>query len=103
MQQLYALEGLTYCDCELQPLTVSDVEHYGDSTQQTEGKRVVSEQSERLEPEPSVGKSKFLLFISKKSIWLQPFYFMYQLAHGVHPIKMCINGSVVHSFLGSTF
>ncbi|KAG0591209.1 hypothetical protein KC19_1G158300 [Ceratodon purpureus] len=38
------------------PLTVSDVEYYGDSSQQTGGKRVDSEQSEVLEPDVSVGK-----------------------------------------------
>lgn len=45
----------------LQPLTISEVENYlyVDSAQQTEGPRVGDEQSQIVESEPSVAKSKF--------------------------------------------
>ena len=45
-------------DFELQPLTFSDVEHSLDSAQQMEGTRV-DEQSEVMESDPSVKKSKY--------------------------------------------
>jgi hypothetical protein len=61
-------KGLTYPGFELQPLTISDEENYVDSTQQREGKRVVDEQSEVVESDPPVRKSKGFFYHLNKII-----------------------------------
>ena len=56
---MLAFKELTYSFYELQPLTVIDVEYYGNSTEPTEGKRFGSEQSELLDADSSISKCTY--------------------------------------------